>query len=62
MCNCCALCVYCFTNDEKSHWNGTFFREIECSERSLSCSSCTATRLHGDTDIHHCQTPQDAFL
>lgn len=62
MCNSCALCVCCFADDEKSHWNGTFFREIECSERSLSRSSCTGMRLHGDPDIHHCQTPQDVFL
>lgn len=62
MCNSCALCVCCFADDEKSHWNGTFFREIECSERSLSRSSCMGMRLHGDTDIHHCQTPQDVFL
>lgn len=61
VCNSCALCVCCFANDEKSRWNGTFFREIECSERTLSRSSCTGMRLHGDTNIHHCQTPQDVF-
>lgn len=49
MCNSCALCVCCFADDEKSHWNGTFFREIECSERSLSRSSCARMCLHRDS-------------